>query len=536
MPNVTVIPATIDMHAKTPLDAPRKKRLAGYARVSSGSEEQESSFEAQVDYYTKKIQENPEWEFVGIYADEAVSGLGIKNRPGFQNMIADALDGKIDIILTKSVSRLSRNTADNLNAIRALKEKGVEIRFEKENINSLDGQGELLLTLMASLAQEEARSLSLNVTWGQRKRFADGKVSMPYARFLGYEKGPDGTPKVIESEAKIVREIYQLYLNGTTVREITRQLTARGIPTPGGKEVWAVSTIMSILQNVKYKGEAILQQKFTIDYLTKRSVKNEGQVPMYYVTDSHPGVVAPEIFDMVQAEIARNRGRGKARSNVSCFSDRIICGACGEVFGPKTWNSNDKYRRLVWQCNSKYRERGVSKCPTAHLTEEQIKKAFVDTYNQIIADRERYIAALDRVIGLLADTDSLNDEAQMLEERSAGIFPQLEAMVADNARRAQDQSEYNARYNELRARYDGVKQRLADIADEKKQRLISREKILAFAKILQQREGPLVDFNEHIWRSTVEQITVYSDSDVAVTFRDGKTMRCDVRMKRYAGK
>jgi len=470
MPNITYIPATIDMHAKTPLDAPRKKRLAGYARVSSGSEEQESSFAAQVDYYTKKIQENPEWEFVGIYADEAVSGLSIKNRPGFQNMIADALDGKIDIILTKSVSRLSRNTADNLEAIRALKEKGVEIRFEKENINSLDGQGELLLTIMASIAQEEARSLSLNVTWGQRKRFSDGKVSMPYARFLGYEKGPDGIPRIVESEAKTVRWIYRQYLNGMTVRDICRALTAQGTPTPGGKTQWAVSTVMSILQNEKYAGNALLQKKFTIDYLSKRSIKNEGQVPQYFVTDSHPGIISPDMFDMVQAEIARNRERGKARSNASCFSDRIFCGACGEAFGPKTWNANDKYRRVVWQCNSKYRERGVPKCQTTHLTEEQIKKAYVDTYNQIIADRERYISALDRILGLLADTAALDDEAQTLGERSAGLFAQLEALVADNARRAQDQDEYNARYNELRARYDGVKQRLADIADERKRR------------------------------------------------------------------
>ena len=384
MVNVTVIPATIDMHAKTPLDAPRKKRVTGYARVSSGSEEQESSFEAQVDYYTKKIQENPDWIFVGIYADEAISGLSIKNRPGFQNMIADALNGKIDIILTKSVSRLSRNTADNLNAIRALKEKGVEIRFEKENINSLDGQGELLLTIMASLAQEEARSLSLNVTWGQRKRFSDGKVSMPYARFLGYEKGPDGTPKIVESEAKTVRRIYRLYLNGTTVRDICRALTSQGIPTPGGKTQWAVSTVMSILQNEKYAGNALLQKKFTIDYLSKRSIKNEGQVPQYFVTDSHPAIVTVEMFDMVQAEIARNRELGKVRSNASCFSDRVFCGACGEAFGPKTWNSNDKYRRVgvsrfeleaSWSRSTRNTSQHVSVTPSVSLANPLVHKA-----------------------------------------------------------------------------------------------------------------------------------------------------------------
>jgi len=287
--------------------------------------------------------------------------------------------------------------------------------------------------------------------------------------------------------------------------------------------------------NEKYAGNALLQKKFTIDYLTKKMIKNEGQVPSYYVTDSHPGIISPEVFDMVQAEIARNRERGKARSNASCFSDRVFCGACGEAFGPKTWNSNDKYRRVVWQCNSKYRERGGPKCQTTHLTEEQIQKAFVDAYNQIIANRERYIAALDPVLGLLADTAALDAEAQTLGERAAGLFTQLEALVADNARRAQDQQNYQQRYEELRARYDGVKQRLADIVEEKAQRQIRRAKILAFIDTLRQREALLTGFSENLWRETVEQLTIYSERDAVVTFRDGNTIHCDVRLKRYAG-
>jgi len=511
------------MHAKTPLDAPRKKRLAGYARVSSGSEEQESSFEAQVDYYTKKIQENPDWEFVGIYADEAVSGLSIKNRPGFQNMIADALDGKIDIILTKSVSRLSRNTADNLNAIRALKEKGVEIRFEKENINSLDGQGELLLTLMASLAQEEARSLSLNVTWGQRKRFSDGKVSLPYARFLGYEKGEDGRPQIVEKEARVVRQIYKNYLDGMTIRQICAALTEQGIPTPGGKTVWAVSTVKSILTNEKYRGDARLQKKFTIDYLSKRVVKNEGQVPMYYVENSHPGIVTVAMFELVQQEMAKNARLGSGRNNVSCFSGRVMCPICSEVFGPKTWHSTDPYKRRVWQCNGKYRERGGgARCKTPHLSEEQLRGAFVEAFNQIIVDRNWHLAVLETTLVSLADIIDLNAEAQTLEERSAGLFAQLETMIADNARRAQDQQDYQARYEALHSRYKSVQAQLGDIAAERQRRMAKQESVRQFIETLRQRDALLNGFDEKLFRATMEQITVYSLEDIRVKFRDGR--------------
>ena len=340
---VTVIPATIPLHQQDVFNPINKRRVAAYARVSTETEEQETSFNAQVDYYTKYIAERPEWELVEVYTDEGITAVNTKRREGFKHMIADALDGKIDLIVTKSVSRFARNTVDSLNNIRELKAKGVECYFEKENIWTFDGKGELLITIMSSLAQEESRSISQNVTWGQRKRFADGKVSMPYKRFLGYEKGKDGVPKIVESEAKIVRQIYQLYLNGTTVRDICRILTDSGIPTPAKKAEWPVSTVMSILQNIKYKGDALLQKTFCEDFLTKKMVKNEGQVPQYYVEESHPAIISPELFDIVQAEIARNRGRGKARSNASCFSDRIICGSCGEVFGQKTWNASSKY-------------------------------------------------------------------------------------------------------------------------------------------------------------------------------------------------
>ena len=236
--NVTVIPATLSMHTKAPVDSKVKRRVAGYARVSTDTDEQFTSYEAQIDYYTQYIRRHADWEFVNVYTDEGISGTSTKGREGFKQMIADALNGKIDLIVTKSVSRFARNTVDSLTTVRKLKEAGVEVFFEKENIYTLDSKGELLITIMSSLAQEESRSISENVTWGQRKRFADGKVNFAYSRFLGYRKGANGLPEIVPEEAEVVRRIYRMFLEGKTSSYIARQLTSEGIPTPAQKTRW----------------------------------------------------------------------------------------------------------------------------------------------------------------------------------------------------------------------------------------------------------------------------------------------------------
>ena len=254
-------------------------RVAAYARVSTDDEEQQTSYEAQVDYYTKKIRENPEWIFVEVYADEGITGTSTKRRKNFNRMIDDAMAGMIDRIITKSVSRFARNTVDTLTTVRKLKEKGVGVTFEKENIDTLDSKGELFITIMSSLAQEESRSISENVTWGWRKRIADGKVSVAYAHFLGYEKGPDGKMQIVEEEAKVVREIYAMFLDGKTPSGIAAALTKRSVPTPAGKATWQASTVKSILSNEKYRGDALLQKTFTVDFLTKKAKVNEAKRP-----------------------------------------------------------------------------------------------------------------------------------------------------------------------------------------------------------------------------------------------------------------
>ena len=244
------------------------------------------------------------------------------------SMVQDALDGKIDLIVTKSVSRFARNTVDSLSTIRKLKAAGCECYFEKENIYTFDGKGELLLTIMSSLAQEESRSISENVTWGQRKSFSDGKVHLPYKRFLGYEKGEDGRPAVVEEEAAVVRLIYRLFLEGKTQAGICKHLESMGILSPSGKQTWTKTTVTSILTNEKYKGDALLQKKFTVDFLEKKMKINQGEVPQYYVENSHPAIVPPEEWEMVQLEISRRKALGKTYSGKSVFSAKLVCEDC----------------------------------------------------------------------------------------------------------------------------------------------------------------------------------------------------------------
>lgn len=277
MKKVQVIPATLQNYTEKPIHSQKKRRVAGYARVSTDRDEQLTSYEAQVDYYTNYIKGRSDWEFAGMYTDEGISATNTLHREGLKSMIRDAMDGRIDLIITKSVSRFARNTVDSLTIVRKLRDKGVEIYFEKENIWTLDAKGELLITIMSSLAQEESRSISENVTWGHRKRFADGKVSLAFSHFLGYDRGADGNLVVNKEQAETVKLIYRLYLSGYTFHSIAKKLTEQKIPTPARCKIWRPNTVRSILMNEKYKGDALLQKKFTVDFLTKKVRETKGK-------------------------------------------------------------------------------------------------------------------------------------------------------------------------------------------------------------------------------------------------------------------
>ena len=456
---------------------------------------------------------------IDIYSDEGISAVNTKKRDGFNKMVSDALAGKIDLIITKSVSRFARNTVDSLSTVRKLKEKGVEVFFEKENIYTFDGKGELLITIMSSLAQEESRSISENVTWGQRKRFADGKVSMPYKRFLGYEKGEDGTPKIVESEAAIVRLIYRLLMEGKTSSAIARHLAGTGIPSPGGKKRWQVATVDSILTNEKYRGDALLQKGFTVDFLTKQRKINEGEVPQYYVQNSHPAIIDPDEFDAVQVEIERRKKLGRPAACQSPLSTKLVCGDCGGFYGSKVWGSNTKYRRTIWRCNEKYK--GTTKCSTPHVTEEEVKQKFLEAFNSILGYREELISNCRLAQSVLCDCLEIDAELDELYREIEVVAELSRKAIYENAHVAVNQNEWHENNNGYLERHRMATERAAVLENHKRNRQSKSCTIDSFIRNIESTGEVLTDFNERIWISTVNFVKVSLEGKLTFCFKDG---------------
>ena len=521
--NVVTIPATKNRFTADSLGSLKKRRVTAYARVSTDHEEQQSSYEAQVDYYTNYINGRDDWEFVSVYADEGITGCNTKKRSGFNKMVEDALAGRIDLIITKSVSRFARNTVDSLTTIRRLKESGVECYFEKENIWTFDGKGELLLTIMSSLAQEESRSISENCTWGQRKRFADGKVTVPFKRFLGYDRGEDGNLVINEEQAKIVRRIYGLFLQGRSPYAIAKLLMADGIPSPGGKKTWASGTVKSILTNEKYKGDALLQKVYTVDFLSKKKKVNEGEVPQYYVEGNHSAIIPPQEFDAVQKQMALRCPGKNRQSCVSTFSSKIKCGDCGSWYGSKVWHSISKYRKIIWQCNHKFD--GGEKCTTPHLDEETIKELFVKVVNILLAEKDEIIENFNAIKDTLFDVRPLETERSQLQEELNVVAELVQQCIKENARVALDQKEYQKRYDRLAKRLENVQERLDEVSQGITEKQAHREKIELFLDGLQKQKELLTDFDEDLWYSLIEYVTVFSKEDIRFTFKDGMKIR-----------
>lgn len=517
--NVTVIPATVSLYTRLPKAASAKRRTAGYARVSTGSEEQLTSYEAQVDYYTRYIQSRPEWEFVGVYTDEGISATNTKHRDGFNRMVQDALDGKIDLIVTKSVSRFARNTVDSLTTVRKLKDRGVEVYFEKENIWTLDSKGELLITIMSSLAQEESRSISENVTWGQRKRFADGKVSIPYGHFLGYRKGADGLPEIVPEEAETVRSIYRMFIEGKTTNAIAKHLTQAGIPSPAGKETWVRQTVESILRNEKYKGAALLQKEFTVDFLTKKMKANEGEVPQYYVEHSHEAIIPPEEWEKVQLELARRKDSGRRTHCNSPFAAKLVCGDCGEYYGSKVWHSTSKYRRTIWQCNAKFQ--GDKKCQTPHLYEKDLEEYFVVALSRLLADREALLGDGRLILDELLDSSVIDTESDALLQEMDVVSELVKRCVAENASVSLDQTAYADRYNSLAARYEKLQARCDALRQQKERRLVQADALSGFLFEIAELDLLQLSFNEALWNTLVDHVAVFADERLVFHFKNG---------------
>ncbi|MEW6903277.1 recombinase family protein [Trueperella pyogenes] len=518
---VTTIPATRRLHTGTPLSQTSTKKAAGYARVSTDHDDQVSSYQAQVDYYTRYITDHSGWELAGIYTDEGITGTSTKKRAGFQAMVTDALAGKIDLIVTKSVSRFARNTVDSLTTVRTLKEHGVEVYFEKENIWTFDAKGELLITIMSSLAQEEARSISENVTWGHRKRFADGKVTIPFSRFLGYDRGEDGNLVINEEEAVIVRYIYSLFLEGLSLSSIAARLTDEGHRSPGGNKNWPIGTLRSILTNEKYKGDALLQKSYTADFLTKRQIANQGEVPQYYVTGNHEAIINPAVWDFVQAELAAIKKGRRSASRQRTFSGKIRCAQCGSWYGSKTWHAGSKYEKRVWRCNHKYD--GGSICTTPHLSDQQIQEAFVEAVRQLLGERGAADDVLEAELRAELDTTDLRLQADRISAQAATVGEAIEKLIATNARVAQNQNDYQQRFDTLSAEHTDLLQQHACILDEITD-LQNRLNAYQHYKInIAELDANQIEFAPYLWHTLTDHAKVTTDGTITFVFRDGGT-------------
>ena len=404
---VRKIHATLNQFTSEPVAVRRKKKVAGYARVSTDREEQATSYEAQMTYYKTYIEGHEDWEFVGMYSDEGITATNTKKRDGFNQMVEDALDGKIDLIITKSVSRFARNTVDSLTTIRKLKDKGIEVYFEKENIWTLDAKGELMITIMSSLAQEESRSISENTTWG--------------------------------------------------------------IKSPSGKDRWHISTVKSILTNEKYRGDALLQKQYTTDFLQKKRKTNNGEIPQYYVEEHHEAIIPPAQFDFVQAELARREQNGRY-SGVSIFSNKIKCGCCGGWYGSKVWHSTDKYRKVIYRCNRKY-GKDTPPCNTPHLSEEEIKKLFLKALNALVEAKEETIENLQELIETVCQIDSLGAEQERLKQELRIIAENLANLIQKNASVALDQTEQADNEKKLRTLYGEKHSRFQELEHSSRRRM-----------------------------------------------------------------
>ena len=364
---------------------------------------------------------------------------------------------------------------------------------------------------MSSLAQEESRSISENVRWGQRKKFSDGKYSLNYKHFLGYDKGEDGRLVVNEEQAAIVRRIFGMFLAGHTPFQIAKVLTAEGIPTPAGKTKWSYTTVRRVLSNETYMGDKLLQKTYSIDFLSKDRLKNHGQVPQYYVEGDHDAIIRPETFRRVQDELERRKGCHSTGGTI--FSGKIYCGECGQIYGSKVWHSNDSYRKVVWQCNDKFKGK---KCCTPTITEEDIKIGFERLLRRLGEVREEVVANLQGMLS--CDDDQLEREKFAAEQERKALAAQVQEAIEENTRVAQNQDAYNRKFSELYGAYERLDAEVKRLEREIEAGKAGKRRIREFIKSLMAAGEK---FTEDDWRVMVEKVTVYPHKRMVFTLTTG---------------
>ena len=524
---VHIIPAT-----KTITD-PRsshhgKQRVAAYCRVSTNNKEQINSYEAQKVYYTQKIEENPDWELAGIFADKGLSGTSLKKRDDFNKMIAACKRGRIDTILTKSLSRFARNTVDCLETVRMLRARGIGVIFEKENINTLTESNEFLITLFSGFAQAESESLSGNIARGKMMSMQAGNVPFQYKKLLGYREGEDGKPEIDPEEAKTVRRIYRRYLDGCSLSQIQRELEADHVPTAQGVQRWSYQIIHNILTNERYIGDALLGKTYVLDCISKEVRKNNGERPQYYVENNHPAIIPREWFQRVKEEMTRRASKRKVMqrhgktelgkySAKYALSELLVCGECGTPYKRCTWARNGK-KRIVWRCVSRL-EFGTKYChgsPT--LDEEKLHQAILEALNEFAqADGEvkEDILNFTRLVWAGQEVDGAS--LISLKQRLGDITAE-QALLLDRVLENMNDPDLNAQLKALMDEKQAVQEQIQAMEQEAAQ---SENRMSRMAELREwmAKLGVNTEYNDEQVRMAVERITVVDAGTIHIKFR-----------------
>ena len=517
--NVTVISARRRVGSQRTAAQVQKIRVAAYCRVSTDSEEQETSYEAQVSHYTEYIKSKPEWQMVEVYADDGISGTNTAKRDEFNRMIADCEAGKIDMVITKSISRFSRNTLDCLKYTRKLKALNIAVFFEKENINTLDSKGEVLLTIMASLEQQESESLSANVRMGIQFRNQQGKVQINHNWFLGYTKDADGNLVIDPEQAEIVRRIYREYLEGASFLQIKRSLEADGIPNGAGHLKWHESNIHQILTNEKYIGDALLQKTYTVSILDKKRAANNGEMPKYYVEGSHEAIIDRDVFMKVKAEIARRAnlnpdGKRRVYSSKYALSGMVFCGHCGDIYRRVKWN-NRGCKSTVWRCVSRVLKKDVDfDCPARTVKEEVLQGAVVTAVNDAYERKNIVTAGLKQNIESTVFGD-LEDRLAMADKELADLQARMISVSGDEAA-----------VGALGEQIDKLRAKRQNILAESAERSDLQERMNDMIAFLEEMPAVITEYSDAITRRLVERIMIF-DEKIVVEMKSGMKMEVE---------
>ncbi len=526
---VSVIPAnTIALQERA---RKKKLRVAAYCRVSTDQEEQQSSYQAQIDYYTAKINGNKDWTLAGIFADEGITGTSAKKRTEFLKLMKLCEKGKVDLVLTKSISRFSRNTLDCLGYIRKLKEKGIPIIFEKESINTMQMASEMTISLLGSFAQAESESISKNVTWGKRQSFRDGKVTFQYSRFLGYEKGEDGKPKIVPEEAAIVKRIYQSYLSGYSIVKIKEELESEGIPSGTGKKVWSTNAIRYMLRNEKYIGDALLQKTYVTDFLTKKSKKNQGEIPQYYVTGNHEGIIPKELFNLVQEEIARRASKRKVSQKATkteqgkysskyALSELLVCGGCGARYRRVTWARNGK-KKAVWRCINRL-EYGTKYCKESPTIEEySLQDAIMKAICGFVEDKDELIDTLKHSLRVALDAENDTIDTTTVNARMVELDSVMMDLVELSSHSSASADYFDAKFKEISDERTELQNRLRDHEQRQVIAQNNNARMKELFEILERANFNLNEYDEALLKQLIAKVTVVSAEKIQITFMGG---------------